>query len=105
QGQGNAAYPRIAGLDAGYLEATLEAFASGRRQSGMMQPVAGALDEVQRQRLARHFARIEAEAVPAPETTDAAAVARGRRLALQGDGARRIPACAECHGPVRKDRN
>jgi cytochrome c553 len=105
QGQGNAAYPRIAGLDAAYLEATLEAFASGLRQSGMMQPVAGALDEVQRQRLARHFAGIEAETVPAPATIDAGAIARGRSLALQGDGARRIPACAECHGPVQEDRN
>ena len=105
QGQGNAAYPRIAGLDAAYLDATLEAFASGRRQSGMMQPVAGALGEAQRQRLARHFAGVEAGTLPAPEATGAASVARGRRLAIEGDGTRRIPACAECHGPVRKDRN
>lgn len=104
-GQGNAAYPRIAGLDAAYLEATLEAFASGRRQSGMMQPVAGALDEVARQRIARHFAGIPAEAVPVQEPRDPVAVARGRSLALRGDGPRRIPACAECHGPMREDRN
>jgi cytochrome c553 len=103
-GEGNAAYPRIAGLDAAYLEATLDAFASGRRQSGMMQPVAAALDEGQRQRLSLHFAGSPPGAALVSEV-DAAAVARGRQLALQGDGPRRIPACVGCHGPDREDRN
>lgn len=108
RGEGNAAYPRIAGLDAAYLEATLHAFASGRRQSGMMQPVAAALDEGQVQRLARHFAGVPAagsHSAGISADIDAAAVARGRRLALEGDGSRRIPACVGCHGPDRGDRN
>jgi len=104
RGEGNVAYPRIAGLDAAYLEATLQAFASGRRQSGIMQPVAAALDEGQRQRLSLHYAGIR---VPATATSaaDDAAVARGRQLALEGDGKRRIPACAGCHGPDGEDHN
>ena len=103
-GEGNAAYPRIAGLDAAYLEATLDAFASGRRQSGMMQPIAAALDEGQRQRLSLHFAGTAAETALVSDL-DSAAVARGRQLALRGDGTRRIPACVGCHGPERGDRN
>jgi cytochrome c553 len=108
-GEGNAAYPRIAGLDAAYLEATLQAFASGRRQSGMMQPVAAALEEGQVQRVARPFSDAPVAAprrrTDIPAGVDEAAVARGRRLALEGDGSRRIPACVGCHGPDRQDRN
>lgn len=105
RGEGNASYPRIAGLDAEYLEATLEAFALGRRHSGMMQPVAAALDEGERRRLARHFAGFTATMALAPEGAAADALARGRRLAMEGDGARRIPACTGCHGPGDDDRN
>ena len=104
-GEGNAAYPRIAGLDADYLEATLDAFASGRRQSGMMQPVAAALDQGQRQRLAARFAAMDAGGPVANAQADAASAERGRQLTLHGDGLRRIPACADCHGPDRDRRN
>lgn len=105
RGEGNAAYPRIAGLDAAYLAATLDAFASGRRQSGIMQPVAAALGEGERQRLASHFAALDATAPVADAEVDAGSVERGRRLAFQGAGMRRIPACVECHGPDRSERN
>src|SRR5690606_15078384 len=105
----------------------LDAFASGRRQSGIMQPVAAALGEGERQRLASHFAALDATAPVADAELDATApvadaeldatapvadaevdagsVERGRRLAFQGAGMRRIPACVECHGPDRSERN
>ena len=38
-------------------------------------------------------------------SVDRDTLARGRQLALAGDGGRRIPACAQCHGPGAADRN
>ena len=42
-GRGTHAFPKLAGLDEAYLLASLEAFASGERRSGIMQPVAADL--------------------------------------------------------------
>ena len=67
-------------------------------------PVAAGLDGAQRRALARHFASIEGEA-PAPRCSAPAAFARGARLAADGDPARKIPACAACHGPGPGARN
>ena len=101
-GRGAGAIPRLAGLDAAYLEASLRAFARGRRHSGIMQPVAAGLDQRQRHALARHFSALPAAALPATgddrRCDDPALHARGEALAANGDPARKIPACASCHG-------
>jgi cytochrome c553 len=45
-------------------------------------------------------ADVSAVEAPAVATgSDAALIARGARLARTGEGARRIPACRQCHGP------
>lgn len=103
-GRGDGAIPRLAGLDAAYLSATLRAFAEGRRYSGIMQPVAAGLEPRQIQALASHFAALDGRA-HAPACSDAGAVARGAALATRGDPARKIPACTACHGPRGGPRN
>ena len=107
-GAGADAFPRLAGLDEAYLRESLAAFASGRRQSGIMQPIAAALDDGRLRQLAKQYAETPAGPVAfpvAPRHADRAAIARGRWLALEGDGRRRIPACAQCHGPGATERN
>lgn len=89
--------PRLAGLDAGYLDRQLADFADGRRRNAVMAPIASALTPQQRAALATHFA-----ALPAASTTDAvdaALLPRGRELAVAGDWSRDVPPCAACHGP------
>lgn len=97
-GRGGVA-PKLAGQSAAYLVETLEAYASGARPSGFMQPLAAALPPGERHRIAEHYAglpRFDREAEqPAPD----ALVAEGARLAARGDAARDIPSCLACHGP------
>ncbi len=105
-GRGTDAFPRLAGLDEAYLLASLEAFASGERRSGIMQPVAADLEAADLRAMAEHYAKQR----PGQSTTNRAAatadsIARGRQLAEAGDGLRRIPACAACHGPGTGERN
>lgn len=91
------AFPRLAGQRAAYLRNTLEAYASGRRHSGIMQPLAAGLTPEVIAGMAEHFSRQPPVHIEKSDT--AAAVARGRAIALEGLPARRVPACVECHGP------
>ena len=104
-GRGDGAIPRLAGLDRAYLEASLRAFASGARHSGMMQPVAAGLESAQVEALATHFAALDGATGAVHRCEDPAAVARGAALAAAGDPARKIPACTGCHDPSAADRN
>src|SRR5690606_30537306 len=106
-GRGTDAFPRLAGQDQAYLLASLEAFASGKRRSGIMQPVAADLDEHERRAMAGHYAKQPAQVASVPVRAPAAAGpgGRGRRLAGRGSGAARGPACAACHGRGAGDRD
>lgn len=87
--------PRLAGLDRGYMTAQLEAYADGRRQHPEMQAAARKLTAPQRDAVSDYFARLPfAPAGTAARNADGAAY----RLYHHGDPARRLPACAECHG-------
>ena len=58
EGRGDGAIPRLAGQREGYLLASLQAYARGERHSGIMQPVAAGLHDVQMAELARHYASL-----------------------------------------------
>jgi cytochrome c553 len=92
-------FPRIAGKPAGYLYNQLRNFREGRRQYPMMTYMVGHLSDAYLRELADYFSGLHLPYPPA-QPPDAApeALARGRTLALSGDAARGIPACASCHG-------
>jgi len=97
------AAPAIAGQRVGYIFASLKAFAQGRRHSGMMEPSAATLSEQTMDELARYYAGL----APRPPSTGAGGAAheRGRTIATRGVPQKKVPACAECHGPNRQERN
>ena len=92
-------YPRIAGKPAGYLYNQLLNFRDGRRHYGLMTRLLDPLSDAYLMDIARHFASLD---LPYPEPLRSAAdpqtLQRGRELAVQGDAARQLPACAQCHG-------
>ena len=98
-GLGRGDIPRIAGQRAEYLRAALEAYASGRRNSGIMEPVAAELPAGAIAELASFYASLREDAPAAREVTNAEAVERGRVIAREGILEQRVPACVECHGP------
>jgi cytochrome c553 len=76
--------------------ASLQAYAQGRRHSGIMQPAAVPLGETQMRRLAAHFADAGTPASDAPAEGEGPGAAIARR-GVPADG---IPACASCHEPA-----
>ncbi|MEZ4240919.1 MAG: c-type cytochrome [Myxococcota bacterium] len=85
--------PRLAGQRVEYLVASLDAYAAGRRASGIMGPVADRLTAAQRREAAEHYAR---QPRPAPSATRSG---RGEDIARHGIPDDWAPPCGPCHGP------
>jgi len=92
-------YPRIAGKPEGYLYNQLLNFREGRRHYGLMTGLLDPLSDAYLFDIARHFAALDLP-YPPPRPVPAApeVLQRGRQLALHGDTAQGLPACASCHG-------
>ena len=89
-------FPKLAGLNAGYLQTQLDAFANGQRTNAMMTPIAQTLTEHERAAVAYYYADLsDAVAIPAPVPEKNSP---GERLAMQGRWAHGLPACVQCHG-------
>lgn len=98
QGEGIAAFPRLAGAGQAYLQGQLDAFANGSRKNPVMEPFAQKLSATERIALAMYYSQLKApflaadQASPTPGDT-------GAWLATRGRWADQLPACAQCHGP------
>lgn len=125
-GGGSTFVPGLSGQSRAYLQASLDAYAEGRRASGIMQAVASRLDAPARTRLADRYA---ANPRPAPaadcvqpparwQDTDAPlplmqrcsdpspallrrSRARGGLIVREGIPGQGVPACRHCHGADR----
>lgn len=95
------AFPRLAGQNAGYLFASLQAYAAGDRHSGIMEPAARLLSEAEMRRLSDHYAGMETppQALPPSDAEEPGAAIAQRGVAGAG-----IPACTACHEPRRSER-
>lgn len=92
-------YPRIAGKPAGYLYNQLLNFRHGRRHYGLMARLLDPLSDAYLLEIAGHFASLDLPyPAPQPSSMPAAVLQRGQALARQGDAARKLPACVQCHG-------
>jgi cytochrome c553 len=101
-GRGNGAFPKLRGQRRDYVVNTLNAYASGSRHSGIMEPVAAALTDELVQNLATYFAQLEGPQSVESSETVTQEIARGREIAQRGIPERRVPSCIECHGPKGK---
>ena len=101
QGEGMAAahVPRLAGQSADYLQKQLDDYARGTRENPIMSNFAKALSGPQRAQFAARYASMSARFIAPATPFDAVQLARGRKLAYQGDETKRVSACNGCHGP------
>lgn len=97
----NQVVPRLDIQGQPYLEASLLAYRSEARESGIMHQAASTLDDEAVARLAEHYARSTGAAPPTPPAAppDAELVEAGRRLALAAPPDPDVAACSACHGP------
>ena len=92
-------YPRLAGKPAGYLYHQLLNFRDGRRHYGLMTQMVDLLSDDYLREIAEYFAALDLPyPPPAAVTATTQTLQRGQQLVQQGDPARGLPACAQCHG-------
>lgn len=97
--------PVLAGQKPAYLRMTLEAYASGRRASGVMAAAAVRVDPGVLQALADNYAGLPG--LSEPETNAAAAAlseedSLAERIVTHGLPEADLPACAKCHAPGKR---
>ena len=100
QGEGKPAlgFPRLAGLNLDYIDHALNSFAGNSRPSAIMGPIAKGLSPEDRKAVAAYFAALQPPVAKPQTAPDRALVAAGAAIALHGDSAQSVPACAQCHG-------
>jgi len=104
RGEGSRAnrIPRLTGQSADYLYQTLEAFASGKRESRTMEPIAAALTDKEMKDVAAYYAEVAANDPPLPPTEprpDQELLTKGGALVAVGSAKDGVQACQNCHGP------
>ncbi|WAI81424.1 MULTISPECIES: c-type cytochrome [Achromobacter] len=87
-------FPNLAGLSSEYLAKQLADFRSGSRVQPLMNTVARALTEQEIGQLAAYYGSLAGPPMHVGEFGGEAA----RKLDVEGDGTRALPACANCHG-------
>ena len=102
QGQPATGIPRLAGLNAEYLEHQLVSFKDGTRKNRIMLMIASDLSDDERKAIANYYADMttpKSETAPA----DQAVIAAGAKIAATGDGRRtaRMRAVPRCRRPWR----
>jgi cytochrome c553 len=93
-GEGDGLAPRLAGLDAGYMTKQLQDYVIGVRPHDTMTPIARRLSDGERLAVSAYYAALPA---PPPRNTGTP-LAIAARLYRDGDPARGLRACADCHG-------
>ena len=93
-------FPRLAGKPAGYLFNQLVSFRDGRRFNTDMAYMVQHLSDAYLREMAEYFAGLQLPYPPVSPVSDATPeqLQRGSQLVREGDAARGIPACVQCHG-------
>ncbi len=89
-------FPKIAGLQEGYIVKQLRDFQTGRRKSGIMEQVVATLKADDFAPLAAHYSSQKLK----PSTdADKKAAAFGKMVYFEGNEETGVPACIGCHQP------
>jgi len=99
-GGGDAAsgFPRLAGLNAVYLQQQLQSYRDGTNKNPVMASMAASLSAEEIRDVASYYASLDPVSHAAAPAD--VAIETGEKLALYGDFAERgLPACVQCHGP------
>ena len=88
--------PVLHGQPADYLMSALQAYAAGKRRSGIMQPLAADLQPEDMRRLADYYAGLT-RPQEEPKIKNTVLIESGRKLALEGAPDIGVPPCVTCH--------
>lgn len=88
--------PRLTGLNKNYLKHQIESFKNRSRQSIIMEPMAGLLDNQKAEDVFNYITSLPV--IQEPKQADEALLKKGKKIVYEGDWDRNIPPCMRCHG-------
>lgn len=88
--------PRLTGLNKDYLKHQIESFKNNSRESIIMSPMAGILDDAKAEDVFNYIASLPV--IKDTKNIDESLLAKGKKLVYEGDWDRNIPPCMGCHG-------
>ncbi len=94
----SSAFPRLVNQSQFYLAAQLKDYATGASNNAIMNPIAKALTDQEKENVAAYYANISFP-TPKGKKPAAAVLKRGETLAKVGDEKIQVQACNNCHGP------
>lgn len=95
-GNAQAGFPVLAQLPEAYLIKQISDFKAGTRSNSVMTPIAKAMSAEDAKAAASHYAS-QPRPKGQPSKADAAVVARGENLAINGAWSEGVPPCFKCH--------
>ncbi len=87
-------YPKLAGRHPEHVARELQEFVAKKRKSHVMEPIAEQLDAADFKAIGEYFA---AQTPTSEPVRDPLAAEAGKKLYMDGDEERGVPACAGCH--------
>jgi len=114
RGRGTSAFPRLDGLHADYFIAAMEAYSTGKRRSGIMEPIAGRVSDDEVSEIAAFYSRRRDITGPPADGGEAdrqankhalGAIQRGELIAQDGLPEQGVGACIACHRSKVDDHN
>lgn len=99
RGDAAAAFPRLADQVYKYLYDSMKDYASGVRQSVIMEPIAKALTDQQMRDVSAYYAAQKEAPFGSGASVDAKVLQVGGALAAVGSAERGVQGCINCHGP------
>ena len=97
-GLGAGAFPKLAGQSLEYLLASMRAYANQERHSGIMGPIAAALDATELQHVVTYYAARDSTTRTPREFQARSANELGEAIATRGLPNQLVPPCLSCHG-------
>lgn len=97
--EGGESWPRLAGLDAGYIAKQIHDFKNGTRKNASMMAFANMLTDQQVSDVAAYYAHLKPTQGEGGEKASPAILERGEQIANRGDWSQYIVSCKSCHGP------
>jgi cytochrome c553 len=102
EGNAEAGFPRLQGLNQGYLVKQIEEFQVGRRSNPIMSAAINSLTPDQMEAIADWYSSrppLPDTAISQIDVAQRALWETGKKLATEGDWSRYIVPCQSCHGP------
>lgn len=98
-GMASTGYPRIAGLDAGYMTKQLRDFQTGTRSNPIMAPMAKNLTNEEITAVSTYYATMAVPSLGAQPSGESIATTVPDLVRWGDWTGRALPGCADCHGP------